>query len=173
MNDNEIYEVFNEFMTFGDFYPKQVPGCSQYKVDRFGKVFRNDMTEITPFNSCGYKQVYMRDDTGKKRVLGVHQVVGMTFLPEYFDGCVVHHIDENKHNNYDVNLVVMSKSDHSRKHADPSHLIEHQRKFGPYNKGMKMSAEYCEKCRQSALNRDYEYKFYGNQYIDADGNRIK
>lgn len=66
MNDNEIYEVFNEFMTFGDFYPKQVPGCSQYKVDRFGRVFRNDMTEITPFNSCGYKQVYMRDDTGKK-----------------------------------------------------------------------------------------------------------
>ena len=83
----------------------------------------------------------------------------MTFKPEYYPGCVVHHKDENKGHNYAENLEVESRNDHSRHHANPDAMLEWQKKNGgPVNKGQKMSAEFCEKCRQSALNRWGSFK---------------
>ena len=155
---NDIYSIFDEFLRYGDFYPKPIPGCSNYYADRFGNVYKPDGSKIIPFNSNGYEQVYMRDDDDKRKILGVHQVVGMTFLSEYYPGCVVHHKDENKHNNNDTNLIIESRSDHSRHHADPSSLINHINTHGPHNKGKKMSPEFCEPCRQSALKRHREKK---------------
>ena len=58
------------------------------------------------------------------------------------------------------NLEIKSRSEHSRYHADATALIEYSKKNGPHNKGKKMSAEFCQKCRQSALKRG----FNGNQY---------
>lgn len=40
----------------------------------------------------------------------------------------------------------------------------------PWNKGIKMSEEFCKKCSESAKNRK-DGRFNGNQYVDAYGNR--
>lgn len=90
----------------------------------------------------------------------------MAFCEDYFKGCVVHHIDENKHNNCASNLKVYSRFEHSRMHCDKNILAEYARLNGPANKGKKMSKEFCEKCRQSASKRG----FNGNQFIDKYGN---
>lgn len=107
---------------------------------------------IKQFNSNGYKQVVLRNNNGKF-VKGVHQVVAMSFLDDYFDGCVVHHKDENKHNNNVSNLECLTVNDHARYHANVEKLLLYVKTHEPHNKGKKMSKEFCEHCKQSALKR--------------------
>ena len=104
-----IYNIFNEFMNTFDLYPHEVPGYPGYTCDRMGNVYRPDGTKIRPFKSSGYEQVYMKDEHNNRSVKGVHQVVSMTFDPEYYPGCVVHHIDENKRIKEPINLKVNPK----------------------------------------------------------------
>ena len=149
-----LFDVFNTFMNTYDFYPHPVPNHPGYMCDRLGNVYKPNGQRITPFESSGYDQVYMRNDDDKRSIKGVHQVVMMTFGDdEYYPGCVVHHKDENKkHNTWD-NLEVESRSDHSRHHADPQRLRDYIAKNGPANKGKTMDQAFRDKCRISALNR--------------------
>lgn len=171
---NSYYDMLDLIMSYFDLYPHDVPNYPGYTCDTSGNVYRPDGSRIKPFNSSGYKQVYMKDEDGKRAIKGVHQVVAMTFKPEYYPGCVVHHKDENKGHNYAENLEVESRNDHSRHHANPDAMLEWQKKNGgPVNKGQKMSDEFREKCRQSALNRKDPRVFYGNQYMNRDGSKKK
>lgn len=153
---------------------RSVPGYDNFEVDRAGNVYK-DGIPVVPFNSSGYLQICLTSP-GKRRVVkGVHQVISMTFDPNYYEGCVVHHYDENKHNNRYVNLIVESRVDHSRHHADPNRLVDYIKINGPVNKGKKMSKEFCEHCRQSALKRAERDKINhvqkGNQFRNADGSK--
>ena len=149
-----VYDLFKQFMTQYDLYPHDIPGFPGYQCDRTGNVYRPDGSLIKPFNSSGYKQVYLKNENDERSIKGVHQLVAMTFKEEYYPGCVVHHKDENKRHNWDENLQIESKEDHSRHHANPQAMLDWQKEHGgPANKGQKMSPEFCEKCRQSALNR--------------------
>lgn len=139
-----------------------------YDVDVNGNVYKNNEI-ITPFKSNGYLQVLLFDVNHKRRVLGVHTMVAMKYIPEYTEQSVVHHKDENKQNNNLENLEVFaSKAEHARFHnKDNLTLKEYTQKHGPHNKGKKMSKEFCEKCSVSAKKRG----FVGNQYVDANGNQ--
>lgn len=145
---------------------KQIPNFSNYKISDDGKLYKLDDSEIKPFKSNDYLQVCLFDDGHNKHIYNVHQVIAMAFCEDYFKGCVVHHIDENKHNNCANNLKVYSRFEHSRMHCDKNILAEYTRLNGPANKGKKMSKEFCEKCRHSASKRG----FNGNQFIDKYGN---
>ena len=92
------------------------------------------------------------DDDHKRHVFGVHQVVAMAYLP-YYKGCVVHHIDGDKHNNNVSNLEVKSNSEHARHHADPTRLVNWVHEHGSPTKGMKMSDEFRQHCKEAALRR--------------------
>ena len=128
------------------FYQKKpIPFNPAYMIDNAGIVYKPDGSVLHQFNSIGYKQVCICPvDGSRRRVFGVHQLVAMTFDPNYTPDCQVHHLDENKTNNKAYNLECMSKSEHTRLHS---------KERVPYNKGMKMSDDYREKCRQSALRR--------------------
>lgn len=159
MNNVDIYKLFNEFLSRYDLYPKPVPGHPGYTATQLGHVYKPDGSEAKQFNSCGYKQVRMIDDTGNRSIKGVHQVVAMTFDECYFPDCVVHHIDEDKHNNCLETLQCDTRSNHSRMHANPAPL---QKKYikenGPANKGKHGTQEFRDKCRQSTLNRWRNHK---------------
>ena len=71
---------------------------------------------ITPFKSNKYLQVCLFDADHKKHVMGVHTVVAMRYL-NYFEGCVVHHLDEDTNNNKVTNLVIMTRREHGSYHA--------------------------------------------------------
>ena len=131
---------------------KKIKGFSHYYVDKKGIVYHKDKTPVKMFHSCGYLQVYMRDDNNKRHVYGAHQVVAMAYL-DYFPGCVVHHIDGDKHNNRLENLSVTNRSDHAKFHADATKLNEYNKMHRPPNKGKKMSAEFRQHCRDDALLR--------------------
>lgn len=174
MFDN-VYDIFNEFLTTYNLYPQPIPGYPGYQCDQLGNVFHPNGHKITPFNSCGYKQVCVFDANHNKYVKGVHQLVSQTFDPNFYDGCVVHHRNEIKTDNYLENLEVTSRSEHSRHHADPSRLQNYIKQYGPHNKGKRMSDEFREHCRISALHRrksdQIHYNFTGNQFVDRYGNQ--
>lgn len=146
---------------------------SNYDVDEFGNVYKNGAL-IKPFKSNKYLQVLLFDNNHNRKILGVHVVVAMKYL-NYFEGCVVHHKDENTHNNHISNLEVASRSEHSRKHnINNMTLANYIKIHGPSNKGKKMSKEFCQKMSivRKKYIETYGIKFAGNQYINAKGQRI-
>lgn len=172
-----LFDLGKYMEEIGYWNPKQVPGYD-VMVDREGHTFRLDGTSINQFNSNGYKQICVKNpDGGRRKIFGVHQLVAMTFHPDYFDGCVVHHIDENKSHNCIWNLRCETLSEHSKHHANPEALMRHLKEHGPHNKGKKMSDEFREHCRISALKRAERERqegngrtFHGNAFKDKDGN---
>lgn len=139
----------------------------EYDVDENGTVYKNGK-EIIPFKSNDYLQVLLFDVDHKRCVLGVHTVVAMKYLEDYTDGCIVHHKDENKHNNNVNNLEVFkTKAEHIRLHNKNNRTLANYTKiYGPHNKGKKMSEDFCRHCSESAKKRG----FTGNQYVDKNGN---
>lgn len=168
----------SKHILFSTFIPntfmRVVPDFPNYIVDIFGNVFSFKLNRyIKQFNSNGYKQVVLNN--GSRRCLGVHQVVAMSFLDECYSDDVVHHLDENKQNNFLGNLSIMRLEDHAKQHADSSRLTNYIKEHGPANKGKKMSKEFCEHCKQSALKRakfeKINHVYRGNQFRNADGSK--
>ncbi len=123
-----------------------------YDVDENGNVYKL-RNIIKPFKSSKYLQVVLYDKDRNKKVYGVHTVVAMKYL-EYFDGCVVHHKNENTHDNRVDNLEVLSRSEHSRLHGKENVKFQTMNLNKPaWNKGIKMSKEFCEHCSISARRR--------------------
>lgn len=140
-----------------------------YTVTTSGKIFK-DGVELKPFKSNKYLQVCLFDLNHETHVLGVHTVVAMRYIDEFYKGCIVHHIDGNTHNNCVDNLRVLSRSQHSSVHnKDNRTLAKHVEENGPHNKGKKMPESFRKQCSNSAKLRG----FNGNQYIDKFGNRRK
>lgn len=145
---------------------------SRYTATDDGHIFDKDRgCFVKEFKSNKYLQCQVYDDEGVPHVFGVHQVVARLRCPDWFEGCIVHHKDEDGHNNSPSNLECCSRSHHSRNHIYKSGheymLREYVKTNGPSNKGKKMSEEFCKQCSISALKRG----FNGNQYIDKNGNR--
>ena len=138
-----------------------------YCVSQDGKVFKNGK-EITPFKSNKYLQVLLYDTEHKRHVFGVHTLVAMVYLPEFYPGCIVHHKDKNCHNNKVENLRVMSRKEHSRTHGkEHCSLGEYNKKCGSWNRGKHLSENHKKHLSTAAVNRG----FNGNQYVDKYGNR--
>lgn len=123
-----------------------------YDCDEFGNVFKNGEL-ITPFVSNNYLQVCLFDTNHIKHTVGVHTVIAMKYL-DYYPGCIVHHIDENRSNNNLNNLQVMSLEEHSRQHGLNNPLFKTLNLDKPaWNRGQKMSEEFCRHCSESAKRR--------------------
>lgn len=132
-----------------------------YVVTKDGVVYKNGSV-LKPFKSNKYLQVVLYDVEHKRHIFGVHTLVAMLYLDDFYKGCVVHHKDKNTHNNCLENLEVQSRAFHSRNHAKENDNFKFSMRGKPsWNKGMKMSEEFCAKCSASAKRRG----FNGNQYI--------
>lgn len=117
-----IKEIFNDFMNTYDLYEKPIPGYKNRYINRLGQVYDECGNYIKPYHYDNqYDTIYVRSYDNQPHVIGVHQAVAMVFDPNYFTGCVVHHIDGNKYNNYWSNLEVVSRSDHTKHHNPPKY----------------------------------------------------
>ena len=124
----------------------------EYDCDENGTIYKNG-NPITPFKSNKYLQVCLFDADHKKHVMGVHTVVAMRYL-NYFEGCVVHHLDEDTSNNKVTNLVIMTRREHASYHAKQNLEFKLSNKGKKaWNKGLKMSDEFCKHCSDSAKKR--------------------
>lgn len=81
---------------------KKIAGLQDYSVSTEGHV-RNDITgELVPEIGTTYKMVRIGPKNGKR---ALHRLVAKTFIPNPDNLPIVHHIDENKHNNSVDNLM--------------------------------------------------------------------
>lgn len=129
----------------------------EYDCDEFGNVYKNGKV-IKPFKSYKYLQVLLFDTNHKRRVAGVHTVVAMKYLP-FFEGCIVHHKDENTHNNCVDNLEIYTRSDHTKLHLNEGTVkLNNTKGQIPWNKGKKMDAEFSKKCREGIMRKRDPYK---------------
>ena len=129
----------------------------EYDCDENGIIYKNG-NPITPFKSNKYLQVCLFDVDHKKHILGVHTVVAMRYL-NYFEGCVVHHLDEDTTNNKVTNLVIMTRREHESYHAKQNLSFKLSNKGKQaWNKGLKMSDEFCKHCSDSAKKRSTREK---------------
>lgn len=126
MTDSEMTKIFQSFMDTYDLYAKPIPGYQNIQINRLGMVYDNNWNMISPYmyrDGSHYDMIYAKDYNNNPHVIGVHQAVAMTFNPNYYPGCIVHHKDENKYNNWDTNLEIISRSDHSCIHQIKYHPV--------------------------------------------------
>lgn len=82
-----------------------------------GHLFDANGVRIEPYTYKNqYHLAYIRDINNNPHTVGIHQLVAMTYDPNWFPGCVVHHIDEDKFNNIDQNLISTNRSNHAKLH---------------------------------------------------------
>jgi hypothetical protein len=72
-------------------------------IDTIGRRQQVKGIILKPSDRKGYDSVRLRGNGGNG-AFSVHRLVGMAFVPGYFDGAVINHKDENPHNNRADNL---------------------------------------------------------------------
>lgn len=91
---------------------KTIPGFPDYACDESGNVYRRKNGKLIPksftaLNKNGHLHVYM----GPGKCIPVHRMIAQTFLPDWNEDLVVHHIDEDKTNNKVSNLMLLTRAD--------------------------------------------------------------
>ena len=93
---------------------KDIEGYEGYQVSNLGRVRSVDRTRICGKNERRYKGRILKEHfmpngyleacfPGGKSIY-IHRAVAFAFVPGYFEGAQVNHIDENRHNNRWDNL---------------------------------------------------------------------
>lgn len=130
----------------------------RYQVSNMGRVRSVDHAISVPCKSGHYnKRVHGR--ILKQREIGagyygvllgmrndqiVHRLVAEAFVPGYFDGAEVNHIDEDKHNNRWDNLewVTRHENTHYGTRNERLSLMKNKQPIEQYDKEGKFIAEY-------------------------------
>ena len=117
-------------------------------------------------NSRGYYCI--KSNKKDERIeISIHRSVAQAFpeiCGEWFDGCVVHHIDGNKENNVASNLIVLSKEEHQAIHNNDGITYL---KVSNALKGKPKTKEHIEKIVKN--RRSYKGEngtFYGKKHTD-------
>lgn len=88
----------------------------RYEITKDGKVYdKKQNTWLKSYIQDGYVFYRIVDDNGI-HLTGAHNLIAQTYCNDWFDGCVVHHKDENKLNNNIDNLQCMTRAEHIRLH---------------------------------------------------------
>lgn len=95
----------------------------RYDVTKDGQIFDKQTNKpVKIFKSNKYLQCCIYDENGK-HVMGVHNVVAQVYCEDWFEGCVVHHKDNNQHNNNVENLECLERREHT-KHHNPNKYFD-------------------------------------------------
>lgn len=106
---------------------RKIPGFSGYEVSSFGRVrslrcggrFGDNLRRGRPrllvgiTSHDGYQRVGIRNDSGRRRMIYVHQLVLFAFVGPRPDGCEASHINGDKQDNRPENLCWETKSDNN------------------------------------------------------------
>ena len=108
----------NQYLKTCENKAQPIPQYPDYYIDLFGNVTDSSGKPVTIYHYLNeYDSFMVRRKNGSPTILRVHQAVAMTYLPDWFEGCIVHHIDGNKYNNNVNNLRCETRAEHSRHHG--------------------------------------------------------
>ena len=139
-------------------------GYSDYSVDTDGNVFRNNYRNTGKHlkikqqtDKGGYLRLQLSHNKNKKLYFA-HRIVARAFpeiCGEWFEGCVVDHIDTNRTNNIPKNLKVCTTSDNNNNNLT-------KRKNINSRIGLKRSTKTKNKMRDGHLNQMRKAVCYSN-----------
>lgn len=92
----------------------------EYFISDYGRVFsivKGYVAELKPsLNNDGYYQINLPDGLGKRTIYRINRLVAIYFLPYQsgFRNLEVHHKDDNKLNNYYLNLQWVTHEEHDK-----------------------------------------------------------
>lgn len=91
---------------------KQLKVNPNYAIATDGTVYRN-VKPLKPWiSSNGYYTIYICKE-GTRKSHSIHRLLAETYLPDFWPGCEVDHIDGNKLNNKLDNLKCLEPSHHN------------------------------------------------------------
>lgn len=100
---------------------KAIPNYSRYAVDIFGNIYSLNYNKTKNIkimkqrkNRYGYMQIQLFDDSKKSKLLSVHRLVAISFIPFIKGKEYVNHIDGNKSNNHVDNLEWCNLSENTK-----------------------------------------------------------
>jgi len=101
-----------------------IEGWDNYVVTSCGRVFRKDGKEVSQVltGEPQYKYVNLRKD-GSRKLIRVHRLVALAFLPAVEGKAFVDHIDRDKMNNDLSNLRWVTRSENHRNMANNRRLV--------------------------------------------------
>lgn len=108
--------------------------------------------DVKQFTLYGYRICNLYKNSKYKNIR-VHRVVAEAFCNDYFDGCEVHHIDENRSNNCYKNLKCSSKLEHLETHGNGRKKIVKISKTGEktYYSGIRDAAKINDVSHQAIV----------------------
>ncbi|WP_273854046.1 NUMOD4 domain-containing protein [Guptibacillus spartinae] len=118
--DTKTLNTINEITSVGEW--KEVKDYPNYVVNTDGDVLSKKTGKLLKhqINTRGYKFVRLRND-GKPKMLLVHRLVAITFIPNPDNKPVVNHIDSNRENPQKTNLEWVTHKENSE------HMVNHFR----------------------------------------------
>lgn len=123
-----MYEEFKDIVGYEDYYEISNYGTvrskQRYSNCCYGKQRLLKEKIIVPTqDKNGYLRIMLSKNKNKKR-FHIHELVARTFIDNYSEDKVVHHIDYNKQNNYVGNLYVCTRKEHITLHNKSYKLIK-------------------------------------------------
>ena len=116
--DIEGYEEYYQISNYGRIKSKQRFSNCCYGKQR---LLKEKIIVPTP-DKKGYLRIMLCKNGNKKRFY-IHELVAKTFLDNYDETKIIHHIDyDNQNNNY-KNLYICSRSEHTTLHNKTDKLI--------------------------------------------------
>lgn len=102
-------EIWKDIENFEGLY--QVSNLGRVRSMNYGRT--GQIRVMNPGkNGYGYQFVILCKD-GKHKMTKVHRLVGKAFVPGFFEGAVINHIDHNPSNNVYTNLEWTTQKDNS------------------------------------------------------------
>lgn len=157
-------EVFNMWKT--------VIGYDNYRINQKGHVINKKGKRLSPGkNKAGYLFVVLCKN-GSCRPVAIHRLVAIHFVKNENNKKIVHHIDENKTNNFYSNLVWCTQKENLNfgsglkrmgvAHKKPIRMIDPFDKITNYD-----SASDCEK--ETGIRRGYINQVLKGRYKSTSG----
>ena len=113
---------------------KVIPNYSKYAVDIYGNIYSLNYNKTGKIkimkqnkNRYGYMQVQLYNDNKKPKLLSVHRIVAISFIPFVEGKIYINHIDGNKSNNYVSNLKWCNLSENTKHSYDEIKTQSYQR----------------------------------------------
>lgn len=145
-----------------------------------------DGIEVSNYGGCRYDGKITTDNNGYLKISKedkyIHILVAKGFC-NWFEGCVVHHKNENKNDNRAENLICLTPSEHSKIHSknnrNGKHILQYSLdgEFIAEYKSIReasiktgISIEYISKfCKNKSIVRTYKGKSYVYNASDCCG----
>jgi len=112
---------------------KEIYGFKDYHISNYGRIksfkkYKEKIFTILKLKKDSYGYLFIGLYKNRKRYnRWIHRLIFETFVKKIDDNYVLHHIDENKENNYLNNLIEVTKFEHDNFHN--KNILEKSKKL--------------------------------------------